>query len=110
MVKYTDKYNLPTGVSRANKNIPSSYSRGTSDISVTQLIDSPQIKILKEKYDDQIEQDLSEMFWSVLGTSVHHIIEHSDTTENTIKEKRFYCECNGWKISGAIDRIIIEEE
>ena len=50
------------------------------------------------------------MFWSVLGTSVHHIIEHSDTTENTIKEKRFYGECNGWKISGAIDRIIIEEE
>ena len=108
MVKYTDKYNLPTGVSNALRNINSSYSRGDSDISVTQLIDSPQIKILKEKYDDQIEQDLSEMFWSVLGTSVHHIIEHSDTTENTIKEKRFYGKCNEWKISGAIDRVILK--
>ena len=110
MVNYTDKYNLPSGVSAAIRKISSAYSKGDSDISITGLIDSPQIKILKEQYNDQIEEDLSERFWSVLGTSVHHIIEHSDTTEYTIKEKSFYGECNGWKISGAIDRIIIEEE
>jgi hypothetical protein len=61
MVNYTDKYNLPSGVSAAIRKINSSaYSKGDSDISsYTGLIDSPQIKILKEQYNDQIEQDLS---------------------------------------------------
>ena len=104
----TNKFNLPTGVSNAIRNISSLYSKGDSDISTTGLIDSPLIKVLKDKFGDHIQEDISDRIWAIFGSSVHHLIEHSDTTENTIKEKRFYGECEGWKISGAIDRVILK--
>ncbi|ANS04611.1 hypothetical protein [uncultured Mediterranean phage] len=105
--RLTNIFNLPTGVSNAVRNISSLYSKGDSDISMTGLIDSSLIKILQDKYKDQIKEDVSDRIWSVFGSAVHHIIEHSDTTENTIKEKRFFGESEGWKISGAIDRVIL---
>ena len=109
MVKLSNKYNLPSGLASSIKHINSSYSRGQSDISATSLISSPTIKILSEKYNDQIETDVADLFYTILGTAVHEIIDKSDKTKNVIKEKRFFGKCKGWVISGAIDRLIVSE-
>lgn len=46
-------------------------------ISVTQLIDSPKIRILKKKHSHEIVTDVSEGLWMLLGTCIHHVLERS---------------------------------
>mgnify|MGYP003137382938 FL=1 len=112
MVKFTNKRGLPKSIASAILHFSSKYSRGDADISITQLIDSPKIKIFKEKFDDQIEEDISEIIWRIFGSAVHKLFEDADEADNkrVIKEKRFYGQCSNWKISGAIDRLEYETE
>ena len=55
-------------------------------ISVTALIDSPLRRILMMQHGHEIEEDISENLWSLLGKAVHYVIEQSDkATEIKIK-------------------------
>lgn len=47
--------------------------RTRGDISVTQLIDAPQIRMLKRKH--KFEEELSDRLFMLLGTALHHILE-----------------------------------
>ena len=78
------------------------YSRGKSDLSVTQLIDSPRVRILKQRHAEEITEDASEMLWSVLGTAVHTMFEQHEP-DGHIVEERLYATVGDWVISGAID-------
>lgn len=51
--------------------------RVKGDISVTQLIDAPQVRMLKRKYSAELSADVSESLWALLGTAVHHILERA---------------------------------
>ena len=103
----TNQHNLPEPVFRALTH--SDYSKGSSNRSVTQLIDSPRVRILRKEHDDEIFEDVSEMLWSVLGTSVHHMFEQHQP-EGHIVEERLYAEVDDWIISGAIDVQRSEED
>ena len=70
-MKITNKFNLPDFV--VDVLTTSDYTKGKSHVSVTQLIDSPRIRILQRMHDDSIEQDASEFIWSSFGTAVHNL-------------------------------------
>lgn len=106
-MKITNKHNLPEVLRKFARN--SKYSRGDSQISVTQLINSARIVALESKHWDEIEQDVSETLFALLGTAVHHILE-SAAEDNVIAEKRYFAFLNGWKISGQIDRQVVTPE
>jgi len=53
--------------------------RNTGDISVTQLIDAPQIRYLR-RFND-ITEDAMDRMWALFGTAVHHILERSKVEE-----------------------------
>jgi hypothetical protein len=96
----TNKFNIPqTFVNVLER---PTYSKGKAHLSVTQLIDSPQVVALKSKYQDQIETDVSDMIWSLFGSAIHNILEHGQD-DNHITEQRIYADVDGWNISGAID-------
>ena len=80
----------------------SDYTKGGSNRSVTQLIDSPRVRILRKENDDHISEDAADMLWSVLGTAVHKMFEDNEV-EGHISEERLYAEVENWIISGAID-------
>jgi hypothetical protein len=82
------------------------YSKGKAHLSVTQLLNSPKIVALTKKFEDEIEQDASDMVWSIFGSAVHNILEHGKD-ENHIVEQRIHKEYEGWHISGAIDLQIV---
>ena len=106
-MKITNKTNLPQSFvdfARSDK-----YSRGKADISVTYLIDSPKINIMKDHYNDCMEVDAVDMVWSLFGTAVHAILETSKTSDNIITEERLFTNVNGWTLSGAIDRQEIKD-
>jgi len=99
-MKLTNKFNLPqTFVNVIDR---PTYSKGKAHISATEIINSPRIVQLKKKYWDEIEQDASEMVWSLFGSAVHNILEHGKD-EHHIVEERLHLEFEGWRISGAID-------
>ena len=74
MTVYTNKYNAPIEVVRSLTNDP--YHKGEGvDISATEMISSPRIRMLRKKYADEMVVDVSEQIWSLLGQSVHSILE-----------------------------------
>lgn len=79
-----------------------SYSKGKAHLSATQLLDSPKIVALRRKFDDEIEQDASDMVFSLFGSALHNILEHGKD-DNHLVEERLHTELDGWHISGAID-------
>lgn len=113
-MKATNRFNLPDVVVQAlsiNK-----YSKGDADISVTQLIDSPRIKVIQEEMHDELKSDISDNVFSVLGTAVHGVFEEAITSQQSdssnfprynpverICEERLFMTESGWKISGAMD-------
>jgi len=99
-MKITNRFDLPAPVVRALTT--DDYSRGKSDLSVTQIIDSPRVRLLRKQHDEKIEEDVSDMVWSVLGRAAHKVLEDSDEEGYTIEE-RVFAEVEGWRLSGAID-------
>ena len=97
----TNKHNLPFVVVDALTF--DSYSRGESDISITQIIDSPRVSLLQREHADEIEQDAVDFIWSRFGTSVHEMFERSTQGGDCLSEERLFVDVNGWKLSGAID-------
>ena len=70
---YTNNHNLPESYVRA---VTIDKHRVNGDISVTQLIDAPQIRVLKQKHDETI--DVSTMLWALFGTAIHSVLERSE--------------------------------
>ena len=106
----TNKHKLPEIVVKTLQT--DHYSRGNSDISVTQLIDAPQVVVLQNKHDDEMERDISELIWPTLGTSMHHLFQETAEKQgdDVVSEERLFVDVEGWKISGAIDLQQIEDD
>jgi len=107
-MKYTNKHKVPVEIIRAIEN--DQYSKGKSDISITGLIQPPRIRILREKYQDQITSDYSDEIWKILGQSIHTIMERANEThKDTVTEQRLYAEVKGWVVSGQTDTISLAD-
>ena len=105
-MKLTNKHNIPqTFVNVLHR---PTYSKGKAHLSVTQLINSPKIVALTSLFHEEIEQDVSDMVWSIFGSAVHNILEHGKDANHKIEE-RLHAEIDGWNISGAIDLQIVCE-
>jgi hypothetical protein len=99
-MKYTNKYNLPDTLANALRADP--YSKGAAWKSITQIIGPPQISHLKSQHYHELEEDVSDSVWRLMGSAVHHILESGDAP-NLITEERLFVEIDGKTISGAID-------
>ena len=81
-MQLTNRLNLPYALVAAIAN--DSYVGG-GDISVTKLIDSPQIRTLGRKYNDSIVVDVSERIWALMGQAVHpfsNVLTHLRSLSN----------------------------
>ena len=105
-MKLTNKHGLPESIVNALRR--PEYTKGKAHLSVTQLINSPKIVALTKKFQDELEQDVSEMVWSLFGSAIHKVLEHGRDT-NHIVEQRLHTEVDGYRVSGAIDLQITRE-
>lgn len=101
--KFTNIHGLPDGIVRAVTNDP--YTKGNADYSITGLLKPPRISVLERKHRDEIEEDVSERIWSLLGQATHTILERAET--EAIPEDRWFLELDGKRISGGLDRFDI---
>jgi hypothetical protein len=54
----------------------------SGDISVTTLIDAPQIFYLRKKHKVDIQTDVSDLIWALIGTAIHGILERANITSH----------------------------
>jgi len=100
-MKLTNKFNLPDPIVNAVNN--TGYTPGSSDITVTQLIQPPLIRHLTNKHWNELEEDVSGRVWALFGTAVHHLLEMAYKGRTARVEERVYAEVLGWKLGGAFD-------
>ena len=106
-MKLTNNYGIPQTF--MNVLARPTYNKGKAHLSATQLLNSPKIVALTNKFNEELEQDASEMIWSIFGSAVHNILEHGKD-DNHLVEERLHIQHDGWHISGAIDLQIINSE
>jgi hypothetical protein len=85
-MKLTNNHNLPGAIIRALEN--DSYSRGDSDVTVTELIAPVRQVAMRRFFDDQIEEDASDRIWLLLGKLMHQMLEESG--DDALTEERLY--------------------
>lgn len=95
----TNETNLPASVYAAVAY--DGYSRGHSDISVTDLIAPPRMVALREQYGDTLTEDVADMAARFIGTCVHNELERYKTTD--LSESRFFISVKGWSVGGKPD-------
>lgn len=61
---------------------------GGGDISATRLIGPPRIVTLRKHHEDEIKEDASQRIWSLLGSSVHRILELSAGEGVRVEERQ----------------------
>lgn len=99
-MKVTNKFNVPaTLLALAQRDF---YTKGAADYSVTEIISPPRIQRLRKRHWDDIEQDVSDMLWMLLGTALHVVAERSVIDGHT-NEERIIVGVDGVLLSGAID-------
>ena len=103
-MQYTNRFNLPSPIVRAI--VRDNYSKGASDMSVSEIIDSPRIKALQTEYGHEVVEDVSDKIFSLLGRGVHQILEWGAEEHQTAEERIFLpVDIDGVRVmvSGAMD-------
>jgi len=98
----TNDHGLPETIARALIKKEAEYNAGKVNASVTTLIQSPRIALLRKLHYKDIVRDLSEEFYALLGSGVHHLLEMGKT-DDMIVEERLFMNIDGWNISGGVD-------
>lgn len=99
-MKVTNNWNVPAPlVTLASREY---YSKGASQYSVTELLSPARVKRLREQYKDELEQDVTDMMWQMLGSALHVVMERG-ITPGWISEERLFTDIDGVVLSGQID-------
>jgi len=101
----TNKHGLPDPIVRAVQGFEDEYQKGHrefSDISVTSLINPPQLESLKGQHNGHLVEDASDRIWALMGSAVHRVLEHS-AEEGAVIEARLFTEVCDWTLSGQLD-------
>lgn len=105
--RISNKLGLPDEIHRAAIRIFGQYDRGDAHISVTGLSDPPRKAVLEMLHEDELEEDVSDVIWALLGSSLHSILHEGFDTDNTatdhFAEQRLFATSHGWVVSGALD-------
>jgi hypothetical protein len=101
-VKITNKLNLPQPFVSA---VTSDYEYKDKQYSVTSLLgDSLRETMLKRRYHHEIEQDVADMIWMIVGNGIHKVLEDAEEESHELKEEYLNIEVgDDYKISGKAD-------
>lgn len=64
----------------------SDYTPTEGRYSVTRVIGSPCEAVLLRRHGGEVDSDVSDYVWAILGTAVHKILENSQETDSQLKE------------------------
>lgn len=103
-MKITNNLNLPDMLVRATQK---EYQYKDKRYSITSLLDPDRVIMLKRRYNEKIEQDVSECIWMLFGTVTHYALETGiELKENEYVEEHLeHTFESGYTLSGIIDHV-----
>lgn len=104
-MKLTNKYNLPEALYNAINKEWYSGERNKA-YSVTEIINPTRIVTLTRRFWDELEEDVVDRIYTVLGSAVHNVIEraNNENEQRFLTEMRLYHTTkNGCQLSGQCD-------
>lgn len=97
----TNNLNLPQPFVDA---ATSDYKPTEGRYSVTRALGSPCEAVLLRRHGEELDGDVSDMLWAILGSAVHKILEESKETNDQIKENYITVPIDGhYTLSGIFD-------
>lgn len=96
----TNKFNLPQPFVDAILN--DEYDKGDAYKSISGLLKPPKASAIEEKHFHEIEQDVIDHTFALLGKVAHGILERAE--KSALTEQRLYGEINKVRYSGKFDR------
>ena len=106
-MKITNELGLPASLIAVLHNDGYDENTKENEISVTQLIDSPKVRLLSRLHKDELEQDASESLWMLLGSAIHSVMERAKNPKYII-EKRMELPVGNYILRGKPDLYDIE--
>ena len=106
-MKLTNNYGLPQTFVNVLHRSP--YTKGKAHLSATELLSSPRITQLRKLHWNDLEEDVADKFFAIMGTAVHSVLELGKE-ENHVVEQRLHANVDGYDISGAIDLQVIDPD
>jgi len=103
-MKNIDTIGYPKHIAEWLMNDEYDYVEGT--ISATALLKPARIHALTKRHWDEIQIDIQHLESSKIGNAVHDSLEKAPMSNVLLKEKRFYAEVDGIKLSGKPDLIL----
>lgn len=58
--------------------------------SLTEVIDAPKPKVLWRRHENEITMDVSDMFYTLMGSAKHYVFEQSNKRNGRLAEERLY--------------------
>lgn len=101
-MKISNVNGLPEVLVRA---IKSNWYSGTGEerfASVTQLIKPTKIVVLEKRHWPEMEQDASDMIWSLMGSAMHKVLEAGESNDS-LAEERVSAIVKNARITGGVD-------
>lgn len=105
-MKITNKFSLPGPLVKVVENDPYEFD---GDISTTGMLKPPRIYQLCKRHDKEIEEDVTENVWRLIGNNAHFLLERMKDWYDrllpggVVVEQRYYADVLGWRIGGKID-------
>lgn len=100
-MKITNNLNLPQPFVSA---VEREYQYQEKRYSVTSILKGVRETLLLRRYHNEIESDVSDMIWLILGNAVHSVLENAEEEQHQLKETKVeYLMDNGYTLSGQQD-------
>ena len=104
----TNTQNLPQPFVDA---VTRNYEYKEKRYSVTSLLKGYREILLTRRHYSEIEQDVADSIWMILGSAVHKILEEANDDEDLLKEIRLeWTTPNGYILSGIADLYSVKEQ
>ncbi len=104
----TNTQNLPKPFVDA---VTRNYEYREKRYSVTSLLKGSKEILLTRRHYSEIEQDVADSIWMILGSAVHKVLEEANDDEDLLKEiKLTWTAPNGYTLSGIADLYSVKDE
>lgn len=103
-MRITNKLGLPAPLVKAVLSTRHLRPDQPNTISVSELIQPPQLRALVRKYDNELTEDAGDRLWALLGTLLHGVMEKTaEGMPDLTTEEELSIEVLGWKVIGHYD-------
>ena len=107
-MRLTNRYNMPQSfVTLVESLIYDPRESDPNRISITTLINNPRVRLLTLQHWDEIEEDVSNHLWRIMGNAVHYVMakieDNKEKSKNQLIETKIIEVVDGLTIVGKLD-------